>query len=295
MRTHRLRVHPRRRARRRTQWGVGEQPLGGAKKQGVSGTISIIAKSGPAPSRSRSRPCSSRSRRPTRTSRSTTRERATTLLRSSRPRWPAGTRPTSRRFRSQGSMKQFAQSGKLKPITFARGIVGEELRGGLDQDRDGQREALRSVLQGVEQVDGLVQRQGVQERGRDRPEDLAEVRCNGAKTLRASGIAPYSIGGADGWTLTDLFENIYLRTAGGGEVRPLAAHKIKWTDPSVKDGTEDDGAGLRRRGQHRRRYRRARFRPTSRPRSTTSVVDRRRRAMVIEARLRPGVAITNRR
>ncbi len=24
----------------------------------------------------------------------------------------------------------------------------------------------------------------------------------------------YSIGGADGWTLTDLFENIYLRQAG---------------------------------------------------------------------------------
>ena len=35
-----------------------------------------------------------------------------------------------------------------------------------------------------------------------------------AQTLSASGVPAYSIGGADGWTLTDLFENIYLRTAG---------------------------------------------------------------------------------
>ena len=40
-----------------------------------------------------------------------------------------------------------------------------------------------------------------------------------ANTVKASGVPPYSIGGADGWTLTDLFENIYLRQAGAGEVR----------------------------------------------------------------------------
>ncbi len=35
-----------------------------------------------------------------------------------------------------------------------------------------------------------------------------------ADTIKASGVPAYSIGGADGWTLTDLFENIYLRQAG---------------------------------------------------------------------------------
>ncbi len=39
---------------------------------------------------------------------------------------------------------------------------------------------------------------------------------------------------ADGWTLTDLFENIYLRTAGGAKYDQLSTHKLKWTDPSVK-------------------------------------------------------------
>jgi maltose-binding protein MalE len=55
-----------------------------------------------------------------------------------------------------------------------------------------------------------------------------------AKTLKASGTPAYSIGGADGWTLTDLFENIYLRQAGVAKYRALSAHTIKWTDPTVK-------------------------------------------------------------
>ena len=55
------------------------------------------------------------------------------------------------------------------------------------------------------------------------------------QTISDSGVEPYSIGGADGWTLTDLFENIYLRTAGPEKYDQLAAHEIPWTDRSVKE------------------------------------------------------------
>jgi hypothetical protein len=48
-------------------------------------------------------------------------------------------------------------------------------------------------------------------------------------------VPAYSIGGADGWTLTDLFENIYLRTAGAEKYDQLSNHEIPWTDQSVKD------------------------------------------------------------
>jgi hypothetical protein len=54
-----------------------------------------------------------------------------------------------------------------------------------------------------------------------------------AGTIKSSGVPPYSIGGADGWTLTDLFENIYLRQAGPAKYALLTLHKIKWTDASV--------------------------------------------------------------
>ena len=56
-----------------------------------------------------------------------------------------------------------------------------------------------------------------------------------ADTIKASGVPAYSIGGADGWTLTDLFENIYIRTAGVDKYDQLTTHEIPWTDQSVKD------------------------------------------------------------
>lgn len=60
-------------------------------------------------------------------------------------------------------------------------------------------------------------------------EDLIEV----SQTVRDSGAVPISIGGGDGWVLTDWFENVYLRTAGPEMYDQLVAHEIPWTDPSV--------------------------------------------------------------
>ncbi|MGW6690945.1 ABC transporter substrate-binding protein [Streptomyces sp. NPDC054961] len=55
-----------------------------------------------------------------------------------------------------------------------------------------------------------------------------------ADTLSASGTPAVSVAGADGWTLTDWFENVYLSQAGPEKYDQLAKHQIKWTDDSVK-------------------------------------------------------------
>ncbi|KOV69795.1 ABC transporter substrate-binding protein [Streptomyces sp. MMG1121] len=52
-------------------------------------------------------------------------------------------------------------------------------------------------------------------------------------TVSDSGLAAFAIGGEDGWTLTDWFENVYLSQAGPQKYDALATHKLKWTDPSV--------------------------------------------------------------
>jgi ABC-type glycerol-3-phosphate transport system substrate-binding protein len=73
-----------------------------------------------------------------------------------------------------------------------------------------------------------------EEAGVDPPESWDDLLA-AADTINQSGLPAYSIGGADGWTLTDLFENIYLRTAGVEKYDQLTAHEIPWTDQSVKD------------------------------------------------------------
>lgn len=62
-----------------------------------------------------------------------------------------------------------------------------------------------------------------------------------AQTLADSGVEPVSVGGADGWVLTDWFENIYLSQAGPEKYDQLANHEIKWTDPSVKKALDTLG------------------------------------------------------
>jgi ABC-type sugar transport system, periplasmic component len=60
-------------------------------------------------------------------------------------------------------------------------------------------------------------------------DDLIEV----SRTLVEAGITPMATGGADGWVLTDWFENAYLRIAGPERYDALARHEIPWTDPTV--------------------------------------------------------------
>jgi ABC-type glycerol-3-phosphate transport system substrate-binding protein len=55
-----------------------------------------------------------------------------------------------------------------------------------------------------------------------------------AGRITASGTPAFSLGAADGWTLTDWFENVYLAVAGVDRYDRLAAHRLAWTDPSVE-------------------------------------------------------------
>ena len=73
--------------------------------------------------------------------------------------------------------------------------------------------------------------------GVEPPADWDEM-LQSAQTVNASGVPWVSMGGADGWTLTDWFENIYIRTAGPEMYDQLSNHEIPWTDPSVIEALE---------------------------------------------------------
>lgn len=60
---------------------------------------------------------------------------------------------------------------------------------------------------------------------------LADV----AGALAAAGTPPFAVSAApaDAWTLTDWFENLYLRVAGPDRYDALAERRLAWTDPTV--------------------------------------------------------------
>jgi ABC-type glycerol-3-phosphate transport system substrate-binding protein len=66
------------------------------------------------------------------------------------------------------------------------------------------------------------------------PEDLGGL-ADIARSLATQGVPAFSVTGAasDAWTVTDWFENLYLRIAGPERYDALAAHQLPWTDPSV--------------------------------------------------------------
>jgi len=58
------------------------------------------------------------------------------------------------------------------------------------------------------------------------------------KTLGDAGQTAFAVPGSDGWTLTDWFENVYLRIGGADKYDKLATHDLPWTDQSVVDALQ---------------------------------------------------------
>jgi alpha-glucoside transport system substrate-binding protein len=61
-------------------------------------------------------------------------------------------------------------------------------------------------------------------------DDMVEL----CRSLSELGIPPVAIGAADGWVLSDWFENVYLQAEGTEKYTQLSRHEIPWTDPSVR-------------------------------------------------------------
>jgi len=132
-----------------------------------------------------------------------------------------------------GTIQQFVTQGKLKPITYAKSAMSQNFTAGWQQlgTFDGKLYAIPFKAANKSLVWYNVP--AFKQAGVTPPKTFAQL-LSDAKTIKASGTPAYSIGGAEGWTLTDMFENIYLRTFGAAKYQQLSQHKIKWTDPSVK-------------------------------------------------------------
>jgi alpha-glucoside transport system substrate-binding protein len=145
-----------------------------------------------------------------------------------------------------GLLRELAQHGDLVPIAAATQRLVKDNQGALWRRIGSVNNRLYGVwFKAANKSTVWYSRRTFAEHG-VRPAGTWSQLRRAATTLDDAGVAPFSLAGQDGWTLTDWFENIYLRTAGGKRYNQLAAHEIPWTHRSVGVALEHMSDMLRR-------------------------------------------------
>lgn len=132
-----------------------------------------------------------------------------------------------------GLMADFANAGNIVALDFAQQGIVDNMGESVAQvgQVDGTQYGL--LFKAANKSTVWYNAQAFTDAGVEPPATWDDLLA-AAETIQASGLPAYSVGGADGWTLTDLFENIYLRQAGPDLYDQLSRHEIPWTHDSVK-------------------------------------------------------------
>ncbi|GAA0965644.1 ABC transporter substrate-binding protein [Actinocorallia libanotica] len=147
---------------------------------------------------------------------------------------PGGGQPDVAMMPNQGAINDFAKKGWLKPLSAdAQKATGDNFAAIWKTlgTVDGTQYAV--YFKAANKSTVWYRPKAFEDAGVQPPATWADW-VKGAQTIADSGVAPLSIAGADGWTLTDWFENVYLSQAGPENYDKLAKHEIPWTDDTVK-------------------------------------------------------------
>ena len=131
-----------------------------------------------------------------------------------------------------GLIREFQQKGAARPIDYVRSTLAANYPPDLVRLGQINGKLYSFVFKGANKSTVWFNVSAFRNAGVTAPRTWDDFVRDG-RTLKASGVPAYAIGGSDGWPLTDLFENIYLRQAGPAKYDQLSRHTIKWTDPSV--------------------------------------------------------------
>ena len=137
-----------------------------------------------------------------------------------------------------GLVKQFVQQHHLKPMTYAKKIISKNFAPAWVKLGVVNKKLYALLYKASNKSTLWYNVHAFKQAGVKAPKKWSQL-TKGANTIKASGTPAYSLCGSSGWTLTDLFENIYLRMFGPAKYDKLSAHKIKWTDPSVTKALKD--------------------------------------------------------
>ena len=103
-----------------------------------------------------------------------------------------------------GLVQQYVERGALQPIDFAQETIAENFTESVIEVGTFEDQLYAVLFKASNKSTYWYNVQAFQDAGVEATEDWEEFLAN-AETVKASGMPAYSIGGAEGWTLTDLF------------------------------------------------------------------------------------------
>jgi ABC-type glycerol-3-phosphate transport system substrate-binding protein len=151
------------------------------------------------------------------------------------PRIAGGDAPDIAILPQPGLLKDFAERGALKPVEDAAGKAVDQHYAPIWRQLGTVNGTLYGVwVKGADKSLVWYNTSVFDDAGVKPAKTFDDLLAN-MQTISDFGVPPLSVGAANGWTLTDIFENVYLAQAGPDMYDKLATHQIPWTDQSVKD------------------------------------------------------------
>ena len=189
-----------------------------------------------------------------RTSRSTTSRSATTCRPCSRPRSPAAIRRTWRTSPSRASSSSSrSRASSSRSPTRSRVLATNFAPAGLSSARStGKLYGL--VFKAANKSTVWYNVPAFKNGGRERRRRRGRSSSRPRRRCRPRACPPTRSAAPTAGRSPTCSRTSTCARPGRRSTTLLTPHKIKWTDPSVIDGAEDDGAGPRRHVEHRRRH-----------------------------------------
>ena len=137
-----------------------------------------------------------------------------------------------------GLLVEFAQRGALQPIEDVAGDLVDEHYAPVWRELGSVDGTLYGVWFKAANKSLLWYNADLFEQAGISPPATWDEMMAAATTFLDFGITPFSVGGGSAWTLTDWFENIYIRSAGPELYDQLTRHEIPWTHDTVVEALE---------------------------------------------------------
>ena len=132
-----------------------------------------------------------------------------------------------------GTLRSLAQQGAIKPISSVIGSEVNNYGSAWNQLASVNGKLYGIWFKGANKNTIWYNPAEFAAAGISSPPTTWEDLIKDANQLKAAGIVPFSLCTDIGWPVADLWQNIYLKSAGAADYNKLATHDLSWTDPTV--------------------------------------------------------------